>query len=373
MSIPGTTMSDAAPTAESPAPHTPPHQASRRPVLLAILAVLFLLGMAIWFLVPRLYAQETDDAYVEAHLVTVIPKVSAYVQTLHVDDNSKVAAGDLLVELDPRDYAVQVDLARADLQSAEGKLEEAREQFAVADANTRQSQAELEVAQANAKLAAVNLGRVQSVSDVRAVSSQRIDEAKAAADSTRASVTAAQVKIQAAQAQARLVRAQATTAEAAVAQAQAQLAQAELNLSYTKIYASESGSIASKSVEPGNFVEPGQALLSLVPDQLYVIANYKETQLTEVRPGQSVTVFVDAFPRLRLHGHVDSIQRGTGSRFALLPPENATGNFVKVVQRVPVKIVFDDPGEALQWISPGMSVETEIFTTRRPAWLGFLD
>jgi len=370
-----------APSAESPAPpaanHLPGQPAhrypGRRPLLLVILAVLFLLGMAAYFLVPRLYAQETDDAYVEAHLVSVIPKVSAYVQALHVDDNSKVAAGDLLVELDPRDYAVQVDLAHANLQSTEGRLQEARDQFAVADANTRQTQAELEVAQANAKLATVNLSRVQSVSDVRAVSSQRIDEATAAAASTRASVIAAQVKIQAAQAQAKLVRSQAATAEAAVAQAQAQVVQAELNLSYTKIYATESGSIASKSVEPGNFVEPGQGLLSLVPDKLYVIANYKETQLTEVRPGQSVTVFVDAFPKLRLSGHVDSIQRGTGSRFALLPPENATGNFVKVVQRVPVKIVFDDPGEALQWISPGMSVETEIFTTRRPTWLGFLD
>ena len=135
----------------------------------------------------------------------------------------------------------------------------------------------------------------------------------------------------------------------------------------------ESGSVANKSVEQANFVQPGQMLLSIVPDETYVIANYKETQLTHVEPGQSVRIFVDAFPDLRLHGHVDSIQRGTGSRFALLPPENATGNFVKVVQRVPVKIVFDDPAETLSGISPGMSVETEIFVARRPAWLSFLN
>ena len=353
------------------APAAPPPPDNRRWLILGILALIVLLAIAAYFLVPGLYEQQTDDAYIDAHLVSVIPKVPAYVQTLHVNDNSKVTAGDLLVELDPRDYAVQVDLARANVAAAAGKLEEARNQVAVADANIGQQKAELDVARANAKLAVVNLARLQSVSDVRAVSSERVDEGKAAADGTRASVTAAQVKVDASQAQATLARAQVKTAEASVAQAQAMLAQATLNLSYTKIYATESGSVANKSVEQGNFVQPGQTLLSVVPDKLYVIANYKETQLTHVRPGQSVTVLVDAFPDLRLRGHVDSIQRGTGSHFALLPPENATGNFVKVVQRVPVKIELDNPGEALKLISPGMSVETEIFVRERPAWLGF--
>jgi membrane fusion protein (multidrug efflux system) len=355
---------------ESP---VPPQPGNRRWLTLGMLALIVLMAVAAYFLVPRLYEKQTDDAYVDAHLVSIIPKVSAYVQTLHVDDNSKVAAGDLLVELDPRDYVVQVELARANVATAEGKLAEASNQVLVADANIGRQQAELEVARANAKLATVNLARLQSVSDVRAVSSQRVDEGKAAADGTRASVTAAQVKVDAAKAQARLARAQVQTAQASIAQAHAMLAQATLNLSYTKIYAPQPGSIANKSVEPGNFVQPGQTLLSIVPDKIYVIANYKETQLTQVRPGQSVTIFVDAFPDLRLHGHVDSIQRGTGSQFALLPPENATGNFVKVVQRVPVKIEFDNPGEALKWISPGMSVETAIFVRERPAWLGFLN
>jgi membrane fusion protein (multidrug efflux system) len=363
--------SDPAPAGlESPAP---PQPGNRRWLTLGMLALIVLMAVAAYFLVPRLYEKQTDDAYVDAHLVSIIPKVPAYVQSLHVDDNNKVAAGDLLVELDPRDYAVQVELARANVATAEGKLAEASNQVLVADANIGRQQAELEVARANAKLATVNLARLQSVSDVRAVSSQRVDEGKAAADGTRASVTAAQVKVDAAKAQARLARAQVQTAQASIAQAHAMLAQATLNLSYTKIYAPQPGSIANKSVEPGNFVQPGQTLLSIVPDKIYVIANYKETQLTQVRPGQSVTIFVDAFPDLRLHGHVDSIQRGTGSQFALLPPENATGNFVKVVQRVPVKIEFDNPGEALKWISPGMSVETAIFVRERPAWLGFLN
>lgn len=362
----------AAPSPAAPPPVDAP-RANRRPLLFALLGLAVLLVITMYFLVPGFYEQETDDAYVEAHVVSVISKLPAYAQALSVDDNSKVAAGQLLVQLDPRDYAVQLAQAQANLANAEDKLQEARNQIPVADADIARQRAELDVAQANAKLAEINLGRLQSVSDVRAVSSERVDEGKAAAASTRAAVVAAQVRIQAAQAQATLVRSQARTAEATVAQAHATLAQATLNLSYTKIYATEAGSVASKSVEPGNFVQPGQLLLSVVPEKRYVIANYKETQLTHVRPGQRVTIRVDAFPDLRLRGHVDSIQRGTGSRFALLPPENATGNFVKVVQRVPVKIEFDDPGEALRWIAPGMSVETQIFIREQPAWLGFLN
>ncbi|MEJ0003054.1 MAG: HlyD family secretion protein [Pararobbsia sp.] len=379
-------MSEAPPVEKPPAarapaaaaaPAAPPPTgtpgANRRLLIFALLGLAVLLIVALYFVMQSFYEKETNDAYVDAHVVSVISKLPAYAQTLHVDDNSKVAAGQLLVELDPRDYAVQFAQAQANLADAEGKLQDVRNQIPIADADIARQRADLDVANANARLAEVNLGRLQSVSDMRAVSSQRVDEGKAAAASTRASVVAAQVGIQAAQAQATLARSQAKTAEAAVAQARATVAQASLNLSYTKIYATEAGSVASKSVEPGNFVQPGQLLLSVVPDKLYVIANYKETQLTQVRSGQAVTIRVDAFPDLRLHGHVDSIQRGTGSRFALLPPENATGNFVKVVQRVPVKIEFDDPGEALRWIAPGMSVETRIFIREQPTWLGFLN
>lgn len=363
----------AAPVAAAAPPPVAPPRTNRRPLVFALLGLAALLVIALYFLVPGFYEKGTDDAYVEAHIISVIAKVPAYAQVVYVDDNNKVAAGQLLVQLDPRDYAVLVSQAQANLTNAQGKLEDARNQIPIADADIARQRAELDIAQANAKLADVNLGRLQSVSDVRAVSSERVDEGKAAAASMRASVVAAQVRIQAAQAQATLARSQVKTAEAAVAQAHAVLDQATLNLSYTKIYSTEAGSVASKSVESGNYVQPGQLLLSVVPDKLFVIANYKETQLTHVRPGQAVTIRVDAFPDLHLRGHVDSIQRGTGSRFALLPPENATGNFVKVVQRVPVKITFDDPGEALRWISPGMSVETRIFIREQPTWLGFLN
>ena len=343
--------------------------AQRLPRILAVLLAVIFLGVAAYFAVPSLYEERTDDAYIDAHVISVIPKVPAYVQTLHVDDNSRVSAGQLLIELDPRDYAVQVDAAKANVAAAEGRLQEATDQVSVAEASIRQARAELDVARANAILAKANLRRVKSVSDARAVSAERVDEAQAAADSTEATVTATRVRVVSAEAQARLARSQVITAKATLSQALAARAQAELNLSYTRIYAPESGSVASKSVETGNFVQPGQMLLALVPDNLYVVANYKETQLARIRPGQVATISVDSIPGPRLKGHVESLQRGTGSRFALLPPENATGNFVKVVQRVPVKIVFDKPEEAAHRIAPGMSVETEVFVAKEPTWL----
>jgi membrane fusion protein (multidrug efflux system) len=208
------------------------------------------------------------------------------------------------------------------------------------------------------------LKRLRSVSDARAISNERLDTGVAAAEATRGSVRAAETRVRSTLAAAELARSQVKTAAAALAQAEAALDQAQLNLSYTKITAVETGTIASKLVEEGNYVQPGQTLFSIVPTAAYVVANFKETQLEHMRPGQVAEVRVDAYPHLRLKGHVDSLQRGTGSVFALLPPENATGNFVKVVQRVPVKIVFDEPGEAAKWISPGMSVEAQVTVAR---------
>jgi membrane fusion protein (multidrug efflux system) len=344
-------------TTSAPVPHAP---ASRVPTLVGVVAIVAFVLIAAYFVIPTWYSESTDDAYVTAHLTTVTAKVPAYLRTLHVDDNAAVKAGELLVELDPRDYAVEVDVARANLEVAEDRRKEADDHVSIANADTAQARAELDVANANAILAQADLKRLQAVSDARAVSSERVDTATAAAATTSAAVTAAQTKIRSALASADLARAQVRTAEAGVAQAQAALDQAQLNLSYTRISAEQSGTIANKVVEEGNYVQPGQTLFSIVPQTTYVVANFKETQLERIRPGQSVTVRVDAFPRLRLKAHVDSLQRGSGSVFALLPPENATGNFVKVVQRIPVKILFEDPHEAQKWISPGMSVEAQV-------------
>jgi membrane fusion protein (multidrug efflux system) len=350
-----------------PAPSPPPLQpppseppVSKLPMLFGAGALIALLLGAAHFVIPGWYSAYTDDAYVTAHVTTVTAHVPAYVQTLHVDDNATINTGELLVELDPRDYALAVELGRANLTAAEDRRKEADNRVNIADADVVHARAELEVARANAVLAAANLKRLRAVSDARAVSSERIDTGDAAADATRAQVTAAQTKVRATFASAALARAEVTTATALVAQAQADLNRALLNLSYTRISAVQGGTIANKTVEEGNYVQPGQMLLSIVPWTVYVVANFKETQLARIKPGDPVTVRVDAFPSIRLKGHVDSLQRGTGSVFALLPPENATGNFVKVVQRVPVKILFENPREALRWISPGMSVEAEV-------------
>ena len=350
--------------AAPPAPPAAPAPKSKLPAAIGAAALLAFIVIAAFFVVPDLYSESTDDAYVEAHLTTVMAKVPAYVQTLHVDDNATVKNGELLVELDPRDYAVAVDVARANLEAAQSRHKEADSRVGIADADVAQAHAELAVAQANAVLADANLKRLHSVADARAVSNERVDTATAAFDATRATVTAAETKVRSSLATAELAREQVKTAEASVAQASAALDQANLNLSYTRITAVVSGTIANKAVEEGNYVQPGQTLFAIVPVAPYVVANFKETQLERIRPGQAANVRVDAYPHLRLKGHVDSLQRGTGSVFALLPPENATGNFVKVVQRIPVKIVLDDPGEAAHWISPGMSVEAQVMVSR---------
>jgi membrane fusion protein, multidrug efflux system len=345
-------------------PAAPVATAPKLPRVIGAATVIVLGGVAAYVLIPGRYSESTDDAYVEAHLTRVTAKVPAYVQALHVDDNTAVKTGELLVELDPRDYAVAVKVAHANLDAAAGRLKEANTRVGIADADAAEARAELSITHANAVLAEANLERIRSVSDVRAVSTERVDTATAAAESTRAMVSAAETKLHSLLAAADLARAQVKTTEASVAQSQAALDQAQLNLSYTKITAVLSGTIADKTVEEGNYVQPGETLFALVPEAPYVIANFKETQLQRMKPGQAARVRVDAYPHLRLKGHIDSLQRGTGSVFALLPPENATGNFVKVVQRVPVKIVFDDLGDAARWISPGMSVEVQVRVVR---------
>ena len=337
-------------------------------------AVLFLVAaLGLYFYVPGFWQVSTDDAYVNAHVVSIVPKVAAYVSKLHVNDNSKVARDDLLLELDPRDFQVAVDMARADLKSAEANATNIEAQLKEQKAIVSESEASLQGDQATMDYAQQQLDRYKSLAASGSGTVQALQQAESSAGQQRAVLQRDTSVREAARAHSAVLDTQLLQAKASMERQQAVLAQAELNLSYTTIRASDAGSVANKTVELGNYVQPGQVLLSLVPDDLYITANFKETQLTDVRPGQRVIVRVDAFPNLRLRARVDSIQRGTGSQFALLPPENATGNFVKVVQRVPVKITFDDPGEALRWISPGMSMEARIYTAEPPKWLNFLD
>jgi membrane fusion protein (multidrug efflux system) len=337
-------------------------------------AILFVVAaVGLYFYLPGFWQVSTDDAYVNAHVVSMVSKVAAYVSKLHVNDNSKVARDDLLLELDPRDFEVAVDMARADLKSAQANASNIEAQIREQQAIVTESQSAVDGDQAVFDFAQQQLDRYKSLATSGSGTVERLQQAESDVGQRRATLQHDLAALDAARAHQAVLQTQLLQAKATIERQQAALAQAQLNLGYTKIRAVEAGSVANKTVEVGNYVQPGQVLFSIVPNTLYITANFKETQLTNARPGQRATIRVDAFPGLRLEGRVDSIQRGTGSEFALLPPENATGNFVKVVQRVPVKITFDDPGEALRWISPGMSVEAKIYTAEPPRWFRFLD
>ncbi len=338
---------------------------------LKIVVAVALLTVAVYVYVPGLYEERTDDAYVEAHVVSVMPKVAAYVQALHVDDNAQVSARELLVELDPRDYRNAVNSAAADLQTAEANAANASAQLAEQNTIIAQAAATILSDQAALIFAGQELSRYTSLVHESGATLQQLQQTQANIVQRRADMQHDQAALDQAKAHVAVLNTELAQARAIIAYRQAALAQARLNLSYTRIEADGAGSIANKTVEVGNFVQPGQTLFSIVPETRYIIANYKETQITRMRPGQPVSIAVDGFPSLRLNGHVDSLQQGTGSIFELLPPENATGNFVKVVQRLPVKIVFDDPLQLPRYISPGMSVETEVYVKAPPWWLSW--
>jgi membrane fusion protein, multidrug efflux system len=350
----------------------PPVRSWRRPVI-GMLAILVCLLLAAYLFVPGLWRARTNDAYVEAHVEAISGRVPGYVQTLYIDDNSRVWRGEVLIELDPHDYEVKVEAAEANLAAARSGLGEARARLAVAERQVAVAESNARAAAAHARLAADDRSRYAGVSDVRAVSTQQLDTATAAVASTSAALSAAESNIGLARADAQLATAHEQTAEAAIRQAQAALSQARLNLSYTRIVAPENGSVAAKLAERGDFVVPGQRLLSLVPTAVNIVSNFQETQLHGIGVGSVADVRVDALPGVRLRGHVDSIQRGTGSEFALLPPENATGNFIKIAQRVPVKIILDEPPAILSRLAPGMSAVVSIRYSHGASWLPVFD
>lgn len=305
--------------------------------------------------------ESTDDAFIEAHIVQISPEISERVLKVCVDDNQMIQKGDLLVELDPRNNQALYAQAEANLATSQAKLVQAQAQLTTAEADLAQSQSDVIEAQANADNAAKELTRSTELR-VRGVIAQReFDNAQAEKLSSQAGLLGKQKKVLGSTSDIKVAEAAVTAAEAQVKQGEALLETARLRLSFTKIYAPESGLVTRKNVEPGNYVQTGNALMAIVPDEYWVIANYKETQLSHMRPGQSVDIKLDAYPWLKLHGHVDSIQAGTGSRFSLLPAENATGNFVKVVQRVPVKIVLDALPKDTPQLAPGMSAVPTVY------------
>jgi membrane fusion protein (multidrug efflux system) len=304
--------------------------------------------------------EETDDAFITSYVTLISPRVSGPVTRLLVRDNQPVMAGQALLEIDAKDYQVTADQAAADLATAINRIRQAEALVVVDQAKAEQQKAAVMAAQATADRAESDFVRYASLKSESASRSQ-VELAKTQAGAAGAEVEVAREQAKAAAAQVDLDQTAVQTAEAQVKAARTRLEQAQLELSYTKIVAPRDGRVTRRTVEEGAYVQTGQSLLALVPDDLWVVANFKETQLERMRPGQPVTIRVDAYPHHEFKGKVDSFQSGSGALFSLLPPENAVGNYVKVVQRVPVKIVFDEPVDLSQFaIAPGMSVQPKV-------------
>ena len=310
--------------------------------------------------------QSTNDAYVEGRVVRVSPKVSGQVISLRVDDNDTVKAGELLLEIDPVDYQAKVDQAVAAVAAAESAVEQAKAGVLRAEASVGEAQAAARAAATEATRRASDYRRYAAMG-TDGVSEQQLETAKHASDAAADQKDAAEKKAVAAAAELNVAKTTVTSTEAQVAAAKAQLRFAQLQLEYTKVYAPESGRVTKRNVESGAFVATAQPLMAIVRNERWVIANFKEVQLHRMRSGQPVEVRVDSYPDLRLRGRVQSLQSGTGSRFELLPPENATGNWVKVVQRLPVKIVFEPDQPGVDRLELGMSVEVAVDTRTESA------
>lgn len=318
--------------------------------------------------------ETTDDAFTDGHLVPIAPKISGQVRQVLVTENQEVKAGDVLVEMDERDNQLLVELKKAALDAAKASRETAksglvlmRAKLETAAAARDQAMAESAASDATATRAQNDNQRAEELKKHGVVSPQELDTAKANAVSAAETLKAARQKVVGAESALMEAKAELQAAETfidsaniKVKQAELDLSQAELQLSYTKITAPADGRVTSKTVEPGAYLEAGQNVMVLVPKRVWVVANFKETQLRDMRPGQAAAITLSAYPTHAYRGHVDSIQAGSGARFSLLPPENATGNFVKVVQRVPVKIVFDESLENDHVVGPGLSVDPDV-------------
>jgi membrane fusion protein (multidrug efflux system) len=335
-----------------------------RRLLLAGAAVAALAG-ASWYgfdywTVGR-FLVSTDDAYVRADNTTIAPKVSGYLHEVQVGDNEHVKAGEVLARIDERDFKVALDQARADVAAAQATVTSKQAQLEVQQSVIAAAKATIEVDIATKTFAGQENKRYTDLAATGYGSQQNAQAAQSKNASADAAILRDQANLVSALKQVDLLKAEITQAEAAAARASALQAQAELNLGYTTITAPIDGVVGNRTLRVGQYVQAGTQLMSLVPATgAYVIANYKETQLTHVHEGQPVDVSVDMFPGQVVHGHVDSLAPASGQEFALLPPDNATGNFTKIVQRIPVKIVLENGAPIA--LRPGMSVVPHIST-----------
>jgi len=299
--------------------------------------------------------ESTDDSFIAARQSALAPKVSGYITAVPVTDNQHIATGDVVARIDDRDYRIaleqaeaQVAAAQASIQNIDAQLQVQQAQIAANDAQLQQQQAALVFAQQQA-------ARYNWLADHDSGSVQNAQQYVSQLHQQEASVASAQATLKLSQRQIEALQAQRNNAVASLEQAKAQRDQAQLNLSYTMVAAAQPGRVVNLTAAVGQFAQAGTNLTMFVPDRIWVTANFKEIQLDRMRPGEPVTLQIDAYPQRAIHGHIESIQPGSGTAFSLLPAQNATGNFVKIVQRVPVKIVMDDPPTDVA-LGPGMSV-----------------
>jgi len=329
----------------------------RRPVVSAIGAMLLAsaLGGGYLYLDYARRFQSTDDAFIAARQSALAPKVSGYIIAVPVTDNEHVAAGDVLARIDDRDYRIALDQAEAQVAAGQASIENIDAQLQVQQAQISANEAQVEQAQAALVFAEQQNARYQDLAQKGSGTIQNAQQYSSQLRQQQAALASAQATLKLAHRQVEALKAQRNNAVASLAQAKAQRDQAQLNLSYTTVTAAQPGRVVNLSAAVGQFAQPGTNLTMFVPDQIWVTANFKEIQLDRMRPGEPVTLAIDAYPERAIRGHVDSVQPGSGTAFSLLPAQNATGNYVKIVQRVPVKIVMDDPPADVA-LGPGMSV-----------------
>ncbi len=359
---------DAAP--ENKGAAIPAVRSTARRLVISLVVVAAITGAAVfgyrYWTVGR-FMESTDDAYLKADYSTIAPKVSGYVAEVAVNDNEHVAAGQLLIRIDDRDFRAALEHATAEVDAAAAAISNLQAQRTLQQSIIRQKQASIEAQVAALQLARDDDARYRQLINAGAVAVQQAQQAATVLKQSQANLQEDEAALVAARKQIDVLDTARTQADARHASARAALRQAELNLSYTRVVAPLDGTVGARTVRIGQFVQAGTQLMAVVPlEGVYVVANFKETQLDRVRAGQPATITVDAFPNAELSGRVDSLSPASGLEFSLLPPDNATGNFTKIVQRIPVKIVFDSK-TSTTLLRSGMSVEPTIDTRIGPA------
>ena len=340
----------------------------------ATIALAVLLFFGLGYLFDVLTHESTDDAFIAAHVVSIAPRVAGQVAAVHVLDNQMVRSNELLAEIDPSSYSITVAQKQSAAASQDANVktvfavdELMHKKVATAEASARKAQADADAAEATASRAQADFQRMEELRKQNTISQQEFDAAQAANKTAQADLASSRenATVEASKVDEARTTLVASEAEIGLAtsqwqESQTNVASAQLDLSYTKIFAPCDGRVTRKAVEAGNYVQVGQQLMSIVPPEIWVIANFKESQLKKMKPGQPVLVEIDALGGKKFTAIVDSIQSGSGAAFSLLPPENATGNYVNVVQRVPVKILFDEALPADHTIGPGLSVTPDV-------------